>query len=97
MKATSYRTLKKVLVTERAYALANQQSTYVFSVDVGASKTDIIDAILDVYGVRPVTVRTSVLRGKTKRTRLKLGQRPKVKKAFVKVPAGTTLPVYEEI
>lgn len=97
MKASSFRTLKKVLVTERAYALANEQHTYVFSVDIDATKPQIADAILDVYGVKPVSVRTAIVRGKTKRTRFKIGKRPNSKKAFVTVPDGKTLPVYEEI
>ena len=42
-------------------------------------------------------MRVAVIRGKVKRTRMGLGKRQNVKKAYVTIEAGKTLPVYQEI
>lgn len=88
--------LRKALVTEKAYAQASDQ-TYVFSVDLAATKTQVRQAVQRIYNVKVEDVRVAVIRGKVKRTRMGLGKRQNVKKAYVTIEAGKTLPVYQEI
>ena len=97
MKEKSYKTIEKVLVTEKAYEQAAEKNTYIFSVNLKADKADIANAVEDIYGTKVERVRTSILRGKVKRTRSGLAKRPNRKKAYVTVAKGQTLPVYEEI
>lgn len=88
--------LRKALVTEKAYAQASSQ-TYVFSVDLGATRTEVRHAVQGIYNVKVEDVRVAVIRGKVKRGRKGLGKRQNTKKAYVKIEAGKTLPVYQEI
>ena len=97
MLEKSFKTINNILVTERAYSLASETNTYVFDVSLEATKDEIRNAVKDIYDVKPLRVRTSILRGKTKRTKKGLTKRPNVKKAFVTLATGDTLPVYEEI
>ena len=96
MTTQGFSVLRKALVTEKAYSQASAQ-TYVFALDLAASKDQVRNAIQSIYNVKVEDVRTAVIRGKVKRTRKGLGKRQNVKKAYVTIEAGKTLPVYQEI
>ena len=96
MHKFSFKTVRKVLLTEKAYRLAGAENTYLFEVDVSADKKQIKASIEDIYEVKVASVRTLVRRGKIKRQRIAAGKRPNTKKAYVTLPKGQTLPVYEE-
>lgn len=97
MKKKSFITIRKALLTEKAYAMAAEKHTYMFAVDLHSTKDDIKSAIEEIYAVKVETVRTLIQRGKVKKQRSGAGKRPNTKKAYVTVAAGQSLPVYEEI
>jgi large subunit ribosomal protein L23 len=90
-------------VSEKAYGLsqASGTKTYVFEVPVGANKHTVARAISVQYDVTVTDVRTTTLKGKVKQSYRKggrpvAGQRSDVKKAYVTLRAGDTLPLFAE-
>lgn len=90
----AFRILLKPLVTEKSAYLASER-TYAFSVHPDSTKNEIAKAIFAAYEVKPVSVRIvnkggriityGRIKGKTKRT----------KKAFVTLPEGKSIDIYQ--
>lgn len=87
-------TLIRPLVTEKTSNLLGTDRTYAFEVTVASDKAQIRAAIEALYGVEVESVRTAVVRGKTKRFGRHAGKRKNWKKAYVTLAAGHTLNVY---
>lgn len=93
----------KPRISEKAYGLSQnpEVKTYVFDVPLDANKHSVARAVSAQYEVTVTAVRTIVQNGKTKMTYRK-GQRPlegkrsDVKKAYVTLKAGDTLPLFVE-
>lgn len=92
----AYRVLLHPLVTEKASTLT-PLGKYVFAVAINATKGAIAEAVYQVYGVRPISVNTIVLRGKYVRSGRTAGKRSDWKKAVVTLPAGKTISIYEGV
>lgn len=77
--------IKRPLLSEKSTYGMNELKRYAFLVDVGASKTDIKNAVEAIYSVKVETVNTQVRKGKSRR--LKYGEvtEPETKKAVVKL------------
>lgn len=96
----------KPRVSEKAYGLSgkgNRSNVYVFDVDGGLNKHAVARAIEAQYDDVTVTnVRIAVIKGKAKRT-VRKGGRPMagrtsdVKKAYVTLKAGQSLPIFAAI
>ena len=70
------------VLSEKSYDLiANKK--YTFLVDVKSNKTEIKQAIEQVFGVKVDTITTARRQGKVKRQRRAEGRRPETKRAFV--------------
>ncbi|HEX2267254.1 MAG TPA: 50S ribosomal protein L23 [Actinomycetota bacterium] len=82
------------IVSEKSYA-GLEGHTYTFLVAPTANKTEIKEAIQQIWNVRVEDVRTMNRRGKVKRTRLGTGKRPDQKRAVVKLAAGDTIEIFE--
>ena len=82
------------VVSEKSYAGLEGQ-TYTFLVAPNANKTEIKEAIQQIWNVRVEDVRTMNRKGKVKRTRLGTGKRPDQKRAVVKLAAGDTIEIFE--
>ncbi|MBU0646354.1 50S ribosomal protein L23 [Patescibacteria group bacterium] len=82
------------LVTEKAAILASQ-GTYAFVVSTKANRIQVRDAVRALYGITPVNVNIQNVRGKKVRFGRLGGQRNSWKKAFVTLPEGKTIDVYE--
>ncbi len=86
--------LKKPLITETSYA-GETLGKYYFWVDMEATKTQIKAAFFTAFGVKPISVNTSITHGKVKasgKTR-KLVSRGDKKKAIISVPKGAKLDI----
>ena len=83
------------LVTEKSTALAEERNIFVFEVARTANKIEIARAIRDLYNAEVVSVRTAVMRGKSRRFGRHYGTRPAWKKAFVRVADGSDLNIYD--
>ena len=88
-------TLVRPLVTEKTTTLLGNDRTYAFEVAVDSDKQKIRRAIEAFYGVEVETVRTLVMRGKTKRFGRRFGKRKNWKKAYVTLAEGHSLNLFE--
>ena len=76
------------VVSEKSYSLLDQ-GKYTFLVDPRANKTEIRQAVEEVFGVKVTSVTTANRRGKTRRTRFGTGRRKDTKRAVVTLSEGT--------
>ena len=79
------------IITEKSAALADNNNTYVFKVDVRANKTQIKQAVESAFNVKVVSVNTLNVHPKTKRVGRYTGKTNRYKKAIVKLAEGSTI------
>ena len=72
------------VLTEKSYDNMTSK-TYTFIVDKKASKTEVRQAVEEIFGVKVDSVNTVNNLGKMKRQGLHQGRRPSTKKAYVKL------------
>ena len=82
--------IKAPIITEKSATLA-ENNTYVFSVDVRANKTQIKQAIENIFNVKVENVNTINVKPKKKRVGRYYGKTNKVKKAIVKLSEGSSI------
>jgi large subunit ribosomal protein L23 len=82
------------VVSEKSYG-GLERNTYTFLVDPNANKTEIKEAIQQIWNVPVLNVNTMNRKGKVKRTRLNTGKRPDQKRAVVKLAAGDSIEIFE--
>ena len=82
------------VVSEKSYA-GLEGNTYTFLVAPDANKTEIKEAVQQIWNVRVLNVNTMNRKGKMKRTRLSTGKRPDQKRAVVKLAAGDSIEIFE--
>jgi large subunit ribosomal protein L23 len=82
------------VVSEKSYSTLDRNA-YTFLVAPGANKTEIKEAIQQIWNVRVLSVNTMNRKGKVKRTRLGSGRRPDQKRAVVTLAAGDTIEIFE--
>ncbi|MHA1550054.1 MAG: 50S ribosomal protein L23 [Alphaproteobacteria bacterium] len=85
-----YDILIRPLITEKT-TLISENGQVVFEVDPRATKQVIKVAVEAIYGVKVDGVNVSILKGKTKRFRGKIGKRKDIKKAFIRLAKGEKL------
>jgi large subunit ribosomal protein L23 len=82
------------IVSEKSYA-GLERNSYTFLVARDSNKTEIKEAIQQIWNVRVENVNTMIRKGKTKRTRFSKGKRPDHKHAVVKLAPGDTIEIFE--
>ena len=82
------------VVSEKTYVLATADK-YTFRVHPDAHKTQIRQAIEQLFDVQVVEVRTMSVKSKPKRRGLTSGRTRQWKKAIVQVREGDTIPVFQ--
>jgi large subunit ribosomal protein L23 len=82
------------VVSEKSYVLATADR-YTFRVHADAHKTQIKQAIEQLFDVNVVEVRTSSVKSKPKRRGQTAGRSRQWKKAVVQVREGQTIPVFQ--
>lgn len=92
----------KPRLSEKAYALSQANNTFVFEVPKGANKHSVARAVESQYDVTVEEVKVIVLKGKAKRTirkggKIAKGRQSDVKKAYVKLKAGDSLPIFAAV
>jgi len=87
-------TLVRPIVTEKSTSFLGSDRVYAFEVTADADKKRIKRAIEAFYGVQVDTVRTMIVRGKTKRFGRHFGKRKNWKKAYVTLAEGETINVF---
>lgn len=88
----------KPRVSEKAYGLSQTLNTYVFDVPKNANKQQVKAAVEAQYEVGVKTVNITIINGKVKRFitngRSKFGTRSDIKKAYVTLKEGDSLPIF---
>jgi large subunit ribosomal protein L23 len=90
MAGEAHRVLVRPVYSEKADGL-QALGQYTFVVSPRATKVSVSDAVRDLYGVKPASVRIIVSKGKHVRFGRTSGRQKDVKKAVVTLPAGQTL------
>jgi len=86
--------IRAPIVTEKSDQDREANNAYAFEVDRRASKDEIKAAVKKFFGVTPVDVRTSIVRGKVKRVGRNIGRRPNWKKAIVVLEEGQSIDLF---
>lgn len=84
-------------ITEKNTNLRSDQNKFVFEVELGATKTEIKEAVQGLWSVDVESVNTMVVKGKKKRMGRNVGYRPDRKKAIVKLKAGQSISAFGEV
>ena len=82
--------IKAPIITEKSSNLA-ANNVITFSVDVRANKTQIKQAIENIFNVKVESVNTVNVKPKKKRVGRYVGKTNKVKKAIVKLKEGSSI------
>jgi len=91
-KERMYDIIRAPVITEKA-TMGSEHNQVTFKVPLDATKPDIRAAVEGVFGVKVTAVNTSILKGKVKRFKGRLGSRSDVKKAIVTLAEGQTIDV----
>ncbi|MCP3973396.1 MAG: 50S ribosomal protein L23 [bacterium] len=83
------------VVSEKSYDLIQDYNTYTFIVDPRTNKTEIKQAVAEIFDVRVVSVNTINRKGKRKRTGYKYGTRKSTKRALVTLAIGDSIDIFE--
>ena len=83
------------VVSEKSYDLIQDFNTYTFVVDRRTNKTEIRQAIEEIFDVKVVGVNTINRKGKRKRTGYKIGKRSDSKRALVRLADGESIDIFE--
>ena len=83
--------IKAPIITEKSTALASDEKTYVFKVDVKANKSQIKDAVEKIFNVKVESVNTVNVHPKKKRVGRHAGMTNKYKKAIVTLKDGNKI------
>lgn len=86
--------IRKPLITEKSTFQSNEHNRYAFEVDPTATKTQIKNAIEDLYRVRVVGVSTVNQRGRNRRMRYGLVKGKSTKKAIVRIHKSDTIELF---
>lgn len=95
-------TVLRPRMSEKAYGVSQLRNTYVFDVEGDTNKHSVARAVSEQYSVTVTGVRVVNQKGKVKRTVRKggrpvMGRQSDVKKAYVTLKAGDTLPIFAAI
>jgi large subunit ribosomal protein L23 len=82
------------VVSEKSYSLITDRK-YTFKVHKDAHKTQIRQAVEQLFGVNVVNVNVVKVQAKPKRRGLSVGKRPGWKKAIVQIGEGQTIEIFE--
>ncbi len=96
LRGETTRVIVAPVVTEKAAHLA-EKNTYVFRVQVKATRVQVASAFKELYGVQPVRVNMVNLRAEPVRFGRSKGRERAWKKAYITTPKGKSIQVYEGV
>lgn len=92
-----YQVIQGPLITEKSEGKRALEQTLCFRVHPSATKTDVKNAVEQVFKVKVDDVRTARYRGKLRRRGAFAGYRPEWKKAYVKLREGERMVEYAQV
>jgi large subunit ribosomal protein L23 len=96
MAAPHYQIIRRPIITEKGLGVKETQHTVVFEVSAAATKTEIKEAVQQIFKVKVTDVRTSNFHGKMRRRGQSEGYRRDWKKAYVKLAKDQKMIEYAE-
>ena len=87
--------IKRPLDTEKLDRMRDRENKFAFEIDLKANKTEVKQAIEQLFKVKVLDVKTSIVRGKFRRIGRSEGQRPNWKKAIVTLKEGDSIQLFE--
>jgi large subunit ribosomal protein L23 len=91
-----YQVILQPIITEKGLGVKETEATLVFKVAAKATKTEIREAVQQVFKVKVDSVRTANFEGKERRRGRYAGYRPDWKKAYVRLKSGEKMPEYAQ-
>lgn len=82
------------VVSEKSYDLIEKVNTYTFVVDRRSNRSEIKDAVEEIFTVSVLSVNTQNRQGKWKRTGRVMGQRARAKRAMVTLAEGDSIDLF---
>ena len=89
--------IKSPIITEKSTIEREFENIVTFKVSPRANKLEIRSAVEKLFKVKVLDVRTSRVKGKSRRVGRFTGQRPSWKKARVKLREGDTIEFFEGV
>lgn len=77
--------IRKPIITEKATTESSLFNRYTFEIDPKATKTDVKNAVRELYEVRVLSVATQNRKGRMRRNRFGHWRADKMKRAVVKI------------
>ena len=96
MTTNAFQVIRRPIITEKATHLSERHNAFTFEVHPLATKTEIKEAVQQVFKVKVDSVRTANFVGKERRRGKFTGFRPDWKKAYVRLKAGEKMPEYAQ-
>ena len=96
MNIDAYHVIRRPIITEKGLGVKETQHTVVFEVAIAATKTQIKEAVQQIFKVKVDAVRTANFHGKMRRRGQNEGYRRDWKKAYVKLAEGEKMIEYSE-
>jgi large subunit ribosomal protein L23 len=96
MKTSIYSVIRRPIVTEKGLSVKELQQTVVFEVSPQSTKTEIKEAVQQIFKVKVEAVRTAMCHGKFRRRGRAEGFRRDWKKAYVKLSKDSKMIEYAE-
>ena len=87
-----YQVINKILLTEKGTRLSEEENKYIFNVNPAANKTEIKQAVEELFNVKVTDVNTMNRQGKKKRERTaSFGRTAAWKRAVVTLKEGSNI------
>ena len=87
--------IKRPLDTEKLDRVRDRENKFAFEIDLKANKTEVKQAVEQLFKVKVLDVKTSIVRGKFRRVGRNEGKRPNWKKAIVTLKEGDAISLFE--
>jgi large subunit ribosomal protein L23 len=89
---TVYNVIRRPLITEKALTTREVEGSLVFEVAANASKTEVKQAVEQLFKVKVASIRTASVLGKERKRGRFAGYQPDWKKAYVRLKSGEKVP-----
>lgn len=96
MDINVYKVIRRPIITEKGLGVKETQHTVVFEVAADATKTQIKEAVQQIFKVKVDAVRTAIFHGKFRRRGRSEGHRRDWKKAYVRLGKDEKMIEYAE-
>ena len=88
MDLDAFQVIKSPIITEKVTGQTEHTNVYAFKVDMRANKVQVKTAVEKIWGVKVVSVRTQVRKGKPRRVKANWSSQPDWKRALVRLAEG---------